>query len=251
MILVANDHAPEVVQPGDQPLDFPATAVTTQRSAILRGGSDSVVPVRSDQFNALRRKGLVERVAVVGFVPDEPSGLFGNESSVKGVLGEFGLMRASAGHVSGERKTSAVCHCHELRTFAPLGLSHAEPPFFATTNVPSMKHSDKSKPPRAFRSSASVCNIRSSTPVRTHCWNRLWQVWYGGYRSGMSCQGAPVRNIHRTPLSTSRVSLQGRPRPSARRFGAGINGCKIDHCSSVMSTRHPLVTTIIGGRNHL
>jgi hypothetical protein len=37
------------------------------------------------------------------------------------------------------------------------------------------------------------------------------------------------------PLSTSRVSRQGRPLPSARRGGFGISGSKIAHCSSVKS----------------
>src|SRR5215510_16446513 len=95
-------------------------------------------------------------------------------------------MRRSRRCVNGERKTSAVCNCHELRTFAPLGLSHSEPPFLATTNIPSMKHSVRSSSPRTRRSSASASNTLRKTPSRTHCWNRRWQVWYGGNRPGKS-----------------------------------------------------------------
>ena len=60
------------------------------------------------------------------------------------------LVRRSRGGTSGERKTKTVCHCHELRTFAPLGRSHTSAPFFATMNVPSMKHSERSSLPRSF-----------------------------------------------------------------------------------------------------
>jgi hypothetical protein len=144
-------------------------------------------------------------------------------------------MRRSTGHVDGDRKTSAVCHCHELRTLAPLGRTHAEPPFFATTKVPSMKHSLRSSLPRSRRSSANTCRIRANTPVRDHCWCRRWQVAGDGYRSGTSRHCAPVRRIHRIPLSTCRSSHHGRPRPSARRRGFGINGSNTLHCSSVRS----------------
>jgi hypothetical protein len=151
-------------------------------------------------------------------------------------LDQLDFMRTSRLCVDGERKTSAVCHCQELRTFAPLGLSHRTPPFFATTNVPSMKHSDRSNSPRSHRSWAKVSKTRRSTPARTHCWKRRWQVWYGGNRSGKSFQRAPLRKIQRMPLSTARSSFHGRPRPSGRRGGAGMSGRMMFHCSSVNSS---------------
>ena len=48
-------------------------------------------------------------------------------------------------------------HCHELRTLAPLGFAHGAPPFLAPMNVPSMKHSRRSRPPRSCKSSARAC----------------------------------------------------------------------------------------------
>jgi hypothetical protein len=45
------------------------------------------------------------------------------------------------------------------------------------------------------------------TPCFTHCWNRLWQVWYGGYLAGRSFQGAPVRKIHNIPSMTCGADL--------------------------------------------
>jgi len=149
-------------------------------------------------------------------------------------------MRRSRRCVNGERKTSAVCNCHELRTFAPLGLSHSEPPFLATTNIPSIKHSLRSSSPRSRRSSASASRTARKTPSRTHCWNRRWQVWYGGNRSGKSSQRAPLLRTQRMPFITSRLSFQGLPRPSSRRGGSEISGAMIAHCSSDNSSRRAI-----------
>jgi hypothetical protein len=144
-------------------------------------------------------------------------------------------VRRSRGGADGERKTKAVCHCHELRTFAPLGRSHTPAPFFATMNVPSIKHSVRSRPPRSLRSDAKASRMRSSVRSRTQRWKRRWQVWYGGYRPGRSCHCAPVRRIHKMPFRTSRLLRHGRPRPSARRGRWPINGSRTAHCSSVRS----------------
>ena len=129
----------------------------------------------------------------------------------------------------------AVCHSHDLRTFAPLGLSHAEPPFFATTKVPSIKHSDRSSLPRFRRSSANASNTALSVPEPTHSWNRRWQVWYEGNLPGKSAQGAPVRRIQKIPFITPRSSTLGRPRPSTRST-LGNSGSISFHCSSVSSS---------------
>jgi hypothetical protein len=73
-------------------------------------------------------------------------------------------------------------------------------------------------------------------PSRTHCWNRRWHVWYGGYLLGSSRHCAPVPSTHNTPFNTARVSRQGRPRPSLRRAGCRI-GSKTDHSASLTSQR--------------
>jgi hypothetical protein len=138
----------------------------------------------------------------------------------------------------GDRKTSAVCDCHDLGPLAPLGFPDTEPPFLAGTKVPSTKASDRSMPPRLSRSSAKVSRIFSIVPSRTHRWNLRWQVWYGGYLSGRSFHGAPVRSTQRMPFRISRESRQGRPRPSPRRGRAGIEGSSSFHCSSVRSIPH-------------
>jgi hypothetical protein len=105
--------------------------------------------------------------------------------------------------------------------------------------VPSMKHSRRSISPRSSRSRASAFSTPSSTPESTQLWKRRWQVWYGGYRSGKSCQGAPDLITQMMTSSTSRGLRHGLPRPSARRTGFGKSGSTTYHCSSVKSTFVP------------
>jgi len=187
-----------------------------------------------------RRQFFVKRVAVTGLVSDQPLRELVDEAFEESVCDKGDFTRRSRRCVHGERNTSAICHRHELRTFAPLGLSHSEPTFLATTNIPSIKHSLRSKSPRARRSSAGASSTLRKTPSRTHCWNRRWQVWYGGKRSGMSSDRGPLLRTQKMPLMTSRLSFQGLPRPSSRRGGSGISGVMIAHCSSVNSSRRAI-----------
>jgi hypothetical protein len=144
-------------------------------------------------------------------------------------------MGRSAFNVSGERKTSSVCDCHDLGALAALCLADSKTPFFAGTNVPSIKASRISIPPRSYRSCASSWAMSRKVPCRTHCWNRLWHVWYGGYLGGRSFQGAPVRKIHNIPFMTSREFRPLRPRGSFTGAVAAIMGSIRFHCSFVSS----------------
>jgi hypothetical protein len=144
-------------------------------------------------------------------------------------------MWRSAFNVSGDRKTSSVCDGHDLGALAALCLADSKTPFFAGTKVPSIKASRISIPPRSNRSCASSWAMSRKTLCRTHCWNRLWHVWYGGYLAGRSFQGAPVRKIHNIPSMTWRGSRAGRPRGSFGGAVARIMGSIRFHCSFVSS----------------
>ena len=233
MTFVPDSHTTVVVEPTDQPLHLPAAFVSTQLSTILGLRLAPVAPVRSNQLDTLRFERRVKRIGVVCFVSDEFFRRGYNESSLQSSLNKGDFMRRSTLNVYGEWKTSSICNHHDLCTLAPLGLSDTTAPFFATTKVPSMKHSDKLISPRSSKSRAKACSTRSSTPERTHAWKRRWHVWYGGYRLGRSIQGAPVLNTHKMPSSTSLLLRQGLPLPSSRRGGSGISGSKTVHCSSV------------------
>jgi hypothetical protein len=110
--------------------------------------------------------------------------------------------------VNGDRNASAVCNDHDLAAFAAFGLADPCAPFLAGTKVPtkvaSMKHSDRSIWPRAYRSSAKVFRIWMNTLAFTQAWKWRWHVEPGEYQLGMSAQAAPVRMIQKMPFITSR-----------------------------------------------
>jgi hypothetical protein len=236
MIIKACRHTAEVLQPRPQPLDLPAALVAAQLPPVLRRRLLPVRPVRRDQLDAPLGQLRVERVGVISLIADQALGLFGDKTLNESFADKGDFMRRSRRRVDGEWKTSIVCHHHEFRAFTPLSLTDRVPPFFAVTNVPSIKHSPKSTSPRSRRSSARASSTRRSVPSRDHCWNLRWQVWYGGNLSGKSCHRAPDLRIQSTPFITSRVSLHGLPRLSSRRGGSGISGASTAHCSSVSSS---------------
>lgn len=236
MVFVANNQASEVLKPSKQAFDFPPALVATKLPSVLGALFTSVFSMRSNHFNAaFTQKPLIKSIAVICLIANNAiRGILG-KAAVDGCLHQLYLMGRSAFNVSGDRKTSSVCDGHDLGAFAALCLADSKTPFFAGTKVPSMKASRMSIPPRWYRSSASSWAMRLKTPNLTHCWKRLWQVWYGGYLGGKSFQGAPVRSIHKIPFKTWRGSRSLRPRGSLRGFSDRIMGSSRFHCSFVSS----------------
>ena len=228
-------NSSKVLQPGKQAFHLPTSFVATQHSSILCDRLLAVGFVGSNHLNALFLQPFIERVTVIGSVTDQSFRLLLCKSLLQSLFHQLHFMRRSTSNGYGERKTSAICHCHELCTLAPLGFSHPVAPFLAMTKLPSMKHSLRSRPPRSCTSFTRARKISSNTPFSTHSRNLLWQVWYGGYRFGMSCQGAPVRKTHKIPFRIARSSTLGRPLPSARRSTFGSKGSTTAHCSSLRS----------------
>jgi hypothetical protein len=236
MIFIAHYNPAKIVQPRKQPLDFPASFVAAQASAVLRFGSSAILFVRSNQFNFKAISQLfVERVRIIRLVTNQTFWSVIGESPAERFFNEFDFVRRSRIGVDGERKTSTVCHCHEFLALAPLCCANFAAPFFDTINVPSIKHSERSSLPRRSKSSAKLSKTSLSLSVLTHCWKRRWQVWYGGNLSGKSHHRAPVRNIHKTPFITSRSERRGLPRVVTT-DSLSNNGSITDHCSSVNSS---------------
>ena len=217
-----------------------ASDVAAQRTSILSGHFAVLFVGRNQLRPIFVHELFVELVAVVRLVPDQAFGHLGHYARLQRLSDQFHFSRRSAFCPQGERKTMAVCNAHDLGTLAPLGFPNLSPPFLAGTKVPSTKHSFKSKPPASLRCAASVMSRCSITPDFTQFWKRRCAVWYGPYREGRSCQGAPVRKIHNTPLNTLRRSLHGRPRPSSRTGSSGRISLTMFHCSSVKSIHNYL-----------
>ena len=236
MVFVSNHNSPKILQPGKQALDFPSTPITPELSAVLGRRLFTPSAVRCDHLNAaLMQKLLIKTVTVIGFIANKLIRCISGKTTVDSFLNKLYFMGRSAFHVSGDRKTTSVCDCHDLGAFAALCLANSKTPFFAGAKQPSMKASRISIWPRSYRSSTSSWAMRWKIPSRTHCWNQRWHVWYGGYRCGRSFQGAPVRRIHRIPLITSRGSRGLRPRGSLIGVKDAIMGSIRFHCSFVSS----------------
>ncbi len=236
MIFVTNHKAAEVLQPGKKTLNFPATGVTAKLTAVLGGGLFAIVFMWRNKFNiTFICKTFVERITVVGFVADNMCGKMFQKTRIKRLFHKCHFVRASTSRVDGDRKTASVCKAHNFGAFPAFGLAHAIAPFFAGANVPSIKPSLKSIFPRSAKSSASSASILSNTPAFFHCWKRRWQVLRGGYRSGRSFQGAPVRRIQSMAFSTALESCVGRPDFPVPDFGGGICFLKRSHCAFVTS----------------
>ena len=240
MVLPSGYQASEVLEPSEKTFHLPPPPVSSKCASILCFRSFPVHLVRGDQLNAPLFKFLVQRVAIIGLVTDDPFRELDQKTTFDGFGNQRYFMRRSAVHVQGDRKTRAVCNCHDLCALAPLSLSNSRPPFFAGAKEPSINASRMSISPRSRKSSANVRRISSKTPPFDHFWNQRWQVWYGGYRSGRSFQGAPVRRIHKIPSRTSLGSRRDLPRGSDRSLVDGIKPSNRVHCSSVKSISHIL-----------
>lgn len=236
MVFIANHQPPEVLKPGKETLDFPSAAIAPQLPPVLRALPSSPVAMRCDHLNtAFLQETLIKTIAIVSLIANKTIGSVMDKAAIDGLLNQCHFMGRGTFNVSGDRKTSSVCDGHDLGAFAALRLADSKAPFFAGTKVPSMKASRMSMPPRSYRSCARSWTMRWNTPIRTHCWKRLWHVWYGGYRSGKSFQGAPVRKIHKIPFNTSRESRAGRPLGSLGGIEDFRMGSNRFHCSSVSS----------------
>ena len=166
----ADDQAAEVLQPSKEPLHAPTSARASQAAAVLRRLPATIVPMGSDQLRAVvRAQPACQWRAIIGLVADQALGRRGEEALLERGFDEPDLMRSSAGHVHGERKTMAVCNRHDVAAFSAAIVAHSRAPFLALLKLPSMKASDRSSLPRSRKSSASFCRMRRSWPVRCHC----------------------------------------------------------------------------------
>lgn len=236
VVFPSGDESAEVVHPCEEAFYLPAPAIAAQFAAVL-GIAFAPPPVRCNQLDAVFGfERFIEPVRVVCLVPDKPRGKFVEQASGKNLFHKLALGRRSALDRYGERKTVISGDSDDLGALAATRGTDGEAPFFALAKVASTNASSRFSLPCWCRCRASRFNASSSFPLRTHCWNRRWQVWNGGYFSGSSRHCAPLPNTQNTPFNTERVSCHGRPRLSARR-AARSTGSTLSHCSSVNSHR--------------
>ena len=239
--VVAHHQAAEVSKPGVGAFHDPPPLVAPQRSAVLRGRSNAILLVRTDQFDPALPQALSQRIAVIGLVGDHSQGLLPRPPRTMGSTYADGrerrfrepdFRRGCRVKVVSQRKTAAVDHHHPLRPLAPLGFSDSSAPFFAGAKLPSRNDSLHCSCRRSFNSLRNARQIFSQTPCSSQSRSRRQHVEGCGNFSGKSCQRAPLRRIHRIPSNAQRFSIHGRP-PLRCLGGWGSKGAIFFHCASV------------------
>jgi hypothetical protein len=124
---MAYQDGAEVLPPRVQSFHFPAAFVSPQGPTVLGFELLAMGPTRADQLHSSFGPAGSERITLVGLLSYQRLRL-----SIDNTLGESGFnkgdsRRRSTRIVDGDGKASAVCHCHDPRTFAPLGLSPIAP----------------------------------------------------------------------------------------------------------------------------
>jgi len=151
VIFPSRDQAAVVLHPGEDSLDFPSAPIAAQRSTVL-GFLFAVGSVGRDHLYAVfLGQRLIERVRVVGLVPDRSFGQLVEEASGQNSFHKFALGRRSAFDSDGERKTVTRGDSDDLRALAAFGGANGEAPFLALEKVASTKASSRCNLPRMCR----------------------------------------------------------------------------------------------------
>jgi len=135
--LVARDEAPGAHEPREESFDEPAPAIAPKRPTILRLAPATRM-VRRNHLDAFGGELGIEWIAVVCGVADELLGQWCNEASVQSLDDELLLISRTTRNPTGDRKTMAVCHRHDLGRFAASSLSNQRAPLLAPAWEPSM-----------------------------------------------------------------------------------------------------------------
>ena len=239
--IVTNDQAAEVSQPCEGAFHCPAPPVSPEGPAVLRGGLPPILAVRGDQLDAAPGQLLAQRVTVVASVRNQAFRLLPRTTGAMPTpyadrlerrLDELDLRRGRRVKVVSQRNTRAVDHHHPLRPLPPLGFADSAAPFFAGAKLPSRKASLQFNCWRSFNSPRNARQISSQTSCSSQFRSRRQQVEGDGNSSGISCQRAPLRRIHKMPSSTLRSFAGGRP-PRGRGGRWGSKGRIFSHWASV------------------
>jgi len=239
--IVAHHQSAEVAQPSEGAFYCPASPISPERPPVLRRGLAPILAVRRDQLDAASGQLPPQRITVVAPVGNQALRLLPGASGVMASsypdrrerrLDELDLRRGCRVKVVSQRKTRAVDHHHPLRALAPLGFSDSAAPFFAGAKLPSRNASLQFNCWRSFNSPRNARQISSQTSCSSQSRSRRQHVEGDGNSSGISCQRAPLRNIHKMPSSTLRSFAGGRP-PRGRGGRLGSKGRIFSHWASV------------------
>lgn len=93
--LIAHDEPAEVAQPGEDPLNFPAAPIASERATILGLGTHPLAAMGRDHLDAPPRQRPIESIGIASAIPDQALRQFRDEARVKGGGDEGDLVRRS------------------------------------------------------------------------------------------------------------------------------------------------------------
>jgi len=168
VVFPSGDQAAVVVHPGEEPLDFPASAVSSKRAFVLR----YLLAVGAMGSNHLHSAGahlLIQFIGIVGLVSDQSGGQLVEEAFDQNSFHKPAFGRRSVFDRYGERKTVTRGDSDDLGALAAPGWTNGKAPFLALAKVASTNASSKFSLPRSCKCRASRRSAATSLPSRTHC----------------------------------------------------------------------------------
>jgi hypothetical protein len=135
------------LQPRIRALDHPASLLSSQLASVLMRCHVVIAPRRKDWFNVALEQHDARGIAVIRAITNQPFRLtpfpvaMTHRHTIQGWFQQLYFRRGSLLHVYSERSTRAIGQYHKLCSLASFSLPDQVPPFFAVTNMPSIKHS--------------------------------------------------------------------------------------------------------------
>ena len=136
MVFVTDNQPSEVLKPGKQALYLPSAPIAPEFSPILSIRFFSSFTMWRNHFNTTFVKQLfIKFVAIVSFITNQLVRCISSKAAVYRIFDKLYLMGRSAFNVSGDRKTSSVCNCHDLGAFAAFCLADSKTAFFEMASI--------------------------------------------------------------------------------------------------------------------
>src|SRR4051794_26274159 len=111
---VSGNQPSEGLEPTDCAFNDPPFAITSEWSAILRGGANAALTMRADQLDVVSSQALAQVITICGAVVDKPVGNVGRDGLAQERFDESHFCRTRAVNVDRQRQTGAVDQEHEL-----------------------------------------------------------------------------------------------------------------------------------------
>lgn len=89
----SDEHPFKGKQPCDGTLYLPSSDITPKRSAVLSFRFDAIAAMRSNQLNAFFFELFIQRISVIGTIPDNSSGSSQGEGLIEGSFDKGDFMR--------------------------------------------------------------------------------------------------------------------------------------------------------------